>query len=99
MKMKITASEPLKKMTLETDEEGISFNESGGFGMGNWHHHKFSEIDAVVRTASTIYPVLSIQVGTTIYSIKYKAEDNSHKAVVEHIVANAQKSVSTQESQ
>lgn len=99
MKMKIVASEPLKKLTLEADHEGISFNESGGFGMGEWHHHSFSEIDAVVRTANTIYPNLSIQVGTKIYTIKYKAEDNAHKALVDHIITNAQKTVSTQESQ
>ena len=46
MKMKIVASEPLKKLTLEADDEGILFNESAGFGMGETYHHAFREIDA-----------------------------------------------------
>lgn len=94
MKMKIVAAEPLKKQTLEADHEGISYHQSGGFGMGDTSHHTFAEIDAVVRnTSNPSQPVLSIQCGTSIYSIRYKANDQGHRALIDHIVANAQKTV------
>jgi len=94
MNMRIVASEPLKKQILEVDDAGIRFSESAAFGMGQPHRHAFAEIDAVVRTtANPALPVLSIQCGTTIYSIRYKANDEGHRALVDHIVANAQKSM------
>lgn len=92
MKMQIVASEALKRQTLEADDEGISIHETSGFGMGEWYHHAFGEIDAVVRTTSNpAFPTLSIQVGRTIYSIRYKSTDAGHQSLVDHIVAHVQR--------
>lgn len=94
--MKITASEPLKAITLEADDEGITFTERAGFGSNDVRRHTFREIDAILREEANIgAPTLSIQVGTAILRIPYKSWDQKQCAVVEHIV---QKTAQTKES-
>lgn len=85
----MVASEALKRMTLEVHDTGISYNESSGFGKGQWSHHAFADIDAIVR--STVPPVLSIQVGTVIYSLPYKEDSENHRAVIAALVDGARR--------
>lgn len=90
MKEKIVATQPLKKQILEADEQGISYTESPGFGMGDTFHHAYHEIDAIVRSATE--PVLSIQIGSRIYSLRFNQNNEGHRALIGRIVAGAQKS-------
>ena len=91
MAIKIVASAPLKKQTLEVHDAGISYNESAGFGMGEQSHYSFDQIDAVVRSVAE--PVLSLQIGTTIIKLGFKNGDQTHEAAIAQIVAGAKKSV------
>jgi len=90
---KIVASEPLKKQTLEVYDQGITYNESAGFGMGELFNYSFDAIDAVLRSATE--PVLSIQIGTTIHKLKIKNDNETHNAVITQIVAGARKTIVT----
>ena len=83
----IVDSEPLKKKKLECIENGFRYSEPGVFGMGEGGQHAFHEIDAIVRDSHPA--VLHIQVGRTIYSVRYKANDANHRAVIDCIVAGA----------
>jgi hypothetical protein len=87
----IVASQPLKKQTLEVNDEGITYKESAGFGMGELFRFSFDQIDAVVRSVSE--PLLAIQIGTTIIKLAIKSGDETHNAVIAEIVAGALKSV------
>lgn len=90
MNLRIVASGPIEKQTLTADDHGIHYNESAAFGLGTQYHHAFGEIDAILRTtANPALPVLSIQVGAKIYSIRYKAGDEQHRALVDFIVRKA----------
>jgi hypothetical protein len=90
MTMRIVASGPIEKQTLSADDHGINYNESAAFGLGTQHRHAFGEIDVILRTtANPALPVLSIQVGKKVYSIRYKAGDEQHRAVVDFIVRKA----------
>ena len=91
MIQKITAAEPLKKMSLAVDERGIVYSESAAFGMGDEHPYSFDQIDAIVRS-SNVPAVLSIQIGHTIHSIPIKKDDEGHRAVIDQIVAGALRS-------
>ncbi|MGZ7031397.1 MAG: hypothetical protein ACXVIJ_05435 [Thermoanaerobaculia bacterium] len=88
--MKIVAAQPLKKQTLEVHDHGITYSEGTGFGMGEVSNFSFDQIDAVVRSATD--PVLSIQIGTTIYKLAVR-KDPAHDAVIAQIVAGAEKTV------
>lgn len=93
MNVKIVESEPLRKTTLEADDAGIRFRESPSFGRGQTHQHAFGEIDAILREQTNLLnPRLSIQVGTAIYSIRYKTNDKKHCALVDFIVQKAAQS-------
>ena len=97
MNMRIVAAGPLEKQTLAADEHGFVYNESAAFGLGEQHRHAFAEIDAIVRTlGNPALPVLSIQVAQKIYSIRYKAGDEQHRALVDFIV---HKTAQTKEAQ
>ena len=97
MKSKIVATEPLKKQSLEADDAGIVFTESPGFGMGETYHHAFRDVDVIMRsTNNAAQPVLSIQVAQTTYSIRYKANDEQHRALIDYIV---QKALESKEAQ
>lgn len=85
--LKIVASEPLKKKTLEVEPDGIRFHESAGFGMGETEFHPFADVDAVVRC--TDEPLLSIQIGKSVWSIRYNHQDEKQRAVADAIVAGA----------
>lgn len=90
MNMRIVVSGALERETLTADEYGVHYNKSAGFGLGTQHRHAYAEIDAVVRsTANPSLPVLSIQVGKKIISIRYKANDAQHRATVDFIVQRA----------
>lgn len=90
MNMRIVVSGALERETLAADEYGINYNKSAGFGIGTQHRHAYAEIDAVVRTTTNpALPVLSIQVGKKIISIRYKANDAQHRATVDFIVQRA----------
>jgi hypothetical protein len=92
MAITIVASAPLKKQTLEVHDEGISYFESTGFGMGEPpSHYSFDQIDAVVRSVTE--PVLSLQIGTTVIKLAIKNGDQTHEAAIAQIVAGAKKSV------
>ena len=84
---RIVVSGPLEKETLTVDDHGFNYNKSAMFGLGNQHRHAFAEIDAIVRSsANPALPMLSIQVGKKIYTIRYKANDAKHCALVDHLV-------------
>jgi hypothetical protein len=93
MTQKIVASQPLKKQTLTVWEEGIVYTESAAFGAGPTFRYTFDQIDAVVKSSSE--PILSIQVGSVIHSIPFKKNDDSHRAVIDQIVAGAQRTLSS----
>ena len=87
MRLEIVASDGIEKKTLIVYDEGISYNESAAFGLGPQHRHWFRDIDAVLRSiANPALPILSIQVGRTIYNIRYKANDGQHRAAVDFLV-------------
>lgn len=88
--LKIVAAQTLKKQTLAVDEQGLSYSEGGGFGRSETLTYTFDQIDAVVQNAEE--PVLSIQIGDVIHSIPFKKWDNTHKAVIDEIVAGLQRS-------
>lgn len=90
----IVFKEPLKTVQLDADDDGIRFHERGGLGTGETAQHPFRAIDAVVRsTDNAAQPMLSIQVGSSIYSIRYKPSDEKHRAVIDRIVTGARKSM------
>jgi hypothetical protein len=91
MTKKIVASDPLKKMSLAVNEQGIVYGESAAFGMGEEHPYSFDQIDAIVRS-SGVPAALSIQIGHTIHSIPIKKDDEGHRAVIDQIVAGALRS-------
>ena len=90
MRLEITAAGAVEKQTLIVYDEGINYNESAAFGIGKQHRHWFREIDAVLRsTANPNQPVLSIQIGKTIYSIRYNPRDGQHRAAIDFLVQKA----------
>lgn len=90
MNLTIVASQPLKKQTLEVHDTGISYNESPGFGMGEWTHVSFGEIDAVLRSATGT--VLSILAGRAVYRIQFNDRNPGHHEVIDRIVKGAVRS-------
>lgn len=90
MTMRIVVKGALETETLSVDDHAFYYNKSAAFGLGTQYRHIFAEIDAVVRSiGNPALPVLSVQVGKKIYSIRYKANDAQHRAVVDHLVRNA----------
>ena len=90
MRLEISHSGPIERQLLIVYEEGINYNESPAFGMGKQNRHWFREIDAVLRsTANPNQHVLSIQVGKTIYSIRYNPQDGQHRAAIDFLVQKA----------
>lgn len=87
MTEEIVFKQPLKKQILVVDEEGISYTETGGIGMGETAHAYFHQIDAVVRNPAP--PVVSVQVGRQIFSIQYQPNNETHQSVLRRIVAGA----------
>jgi hypothetical protein len=89
--MKIVAAQPLKKQILEVHDEGVTYTETSGFGMGETSRFSFDQIDAVVKSATE--PLLSIQVGTTTVKLTFKKDNETHRAVIARIVDGARESV------
>jgi len=90
MTLRIVVKGALETETLSADDQAFYYNKSAAFGLGNQHRHAWQEIDAIVRSiANPAQPVLSIQVGTKIYSIRYKPNDAAHRAFIDHVVRHA----------
>lgn len=89
MMYRIVVKGALETETLAVDDYGFNYSKSAAFGLGTQYRHAFAEIDAVVRSiANPALPVLSIQVGKKVYSIRYKANDAGHRTAIEHLVRN-----------
>jgi hypothetical protein len=87
----IIASQALKRQSLTVTADGIVYAEGGTVGTGKKLRYTFGQIDAVVK--STTEPVLSIQIGSVVHSIPIRKDDANHRAIIEQIVAGAQRSL------
>jgi hypothetical protein len=94
--MRIVSAQPLKKQTLEVLDRGVTISESAGFGMGEMFRIAFADIDAVVQSATE--PVLSIQVGTKIFKLTIRKDDETHRAVIARIVEGARRTLGQAQS-
>jgi hypothetical protein len=88
MTEEIVFKQPLKKQILVVDEEGVSYTETGGIGMGDTAHVYFHQIDAVVRNPTG--PVITVQTGRQLYSIQYQPQNETHQSVLRRLIAGVQ---------
>ncbi len=80
MSLKIDASTLLVRQTLTVDSSGVLFY-SGSFGSAK--RFRFRQIECVLMSPDN---KLSFQVGTEVFTIQVKADNEKHKHVVDVLV-------------
>jgi hypothetical protein len=81
MALKISANDLVTQRYLLVDDQGIEFKETAL--MGGARRFPFSAIDAVLLSPKG---VLSLQVGSEVFSITTKTGDKKHQEIVETLV-------------
>ena len=81
MALKISASDLVTQRHLLLDDTGVEYKETAAFGGGK--RFPFSQIDCVLLSPKG---VLSIQVGSEVYSLPTKTDNQKHQEVIDTLV-------------